>query len=961
MAQKNTSQKNNTRTVDRYRGHGEEASIARADFAAVLATRSARETTQEVTPAAIPRAKQASAVDAESEKNNDAMPEAEMLSSAPVLEASAQLAPKRSRKKKTVRAEALDLAAPSPTQEDKATVERLFQSPWGAQPKTRADTLAANDTARTELAATFARFEAQKRVEAEPRLVKDPTVKIPSPSDPEFQRVVEAYIASLNQSKHPPESPQTSATAEVESHVPSATRAPDISQETPLVSTPEASRAAEKNINALKATKPSRAASPKKKATQKKPTTVSSTETPAVPAEAPMSVASANSPNAPKKSKKPAALTPRVEESPLDTEETLEGLEAFDAEGDSGLEDEQAAASSATQRPLGSSRADANTTRQALSKALSAAAKEMAPQPEAATATFTRLRERRTALPPERASETFDSVSTSELDAALDEIFANGNLSGDSPAFLAIYERAIRGAHTGEQDTQTATQTATQTDAPENTPLNDNALLQALATPPSTKAAPAESLSEASAGEEFASEAPETKTPLSPSQAEFEYLQKDGEALFMRDSFEASRTANRLAGRIPKNESCVQRAQDLAKVAAEIDDVVARTRAAAEKDATDPRLADATWVAGGLISDYIALLELERRIAAEEASKLAREGVAVFLDLPGLEPEALTPTQAWSAALRRPLRDSAPAQAEAPLHAPESSSHRDENSEKSSSQAPNAGNAPKGPSVATPVAAKPDVAEPDATDATGDAAATKATRTKYTKGFRITALWQTLLGGVAGALLVTACLAAWEFYSPTPVLVTADRERLREETALLRLAHTRPGMPERADLRGLDAHAIDLAIAAAHGASRGADLPLVDSNLLLFPSSKVLDITNDVRLRLGIRPSDLATLEAAVREGWSATPALAPEAPAQTTPVATPTKQAPPERPKASTQRASSNTTATATPPVPPPQDTPIQRLEAADYAEAHPEAQGQDLDFPSRVRRVVAHLRGLF
>ncbi len=93
---------------------------------------------------------------------------------------------------------------------------------------------------------------------------------------------------------------------------------------------------------------------------------------------------------------------------------------------------------------------------------------------------------------------------------------------------------------------------------------------------------------------------------------------------------------------------------------------------------------------------------------------------------------------------------------------------------------------------------------------------------------------------------------------------------MRERVALLRIAHTRPGMPEREDLRKLDGGRIDEAIREA---AESSGLPLLDARAVLAgtgSSRHARDLTDEVFERLGIRPEELRVLDDAIKEGWAA-------------------------------------------------------------------------------------------
>ena len=160
----------------------------------------------------------------------------------------------------------------------------------------------------------------------------------------------------------------------------------------------------------------------------------------------------------------------------------------------------------------------------------------------------------------------------------------------------------------------------------------------------------------------------------------------------------------------------------------------------------------------------------------------------------------------------------------------------------------------------------------DATDSAG-AAGVRARRWGEEKRaekrgflFRPASFGAALAGAILSAALVPAFIST---LFPSPVVAVVDSDLVRERVALLRIAHTRPGMPERADLKGLDADAISNAAAAA-GAAKG--LPVLDAKVLLSAadSPRVADLTPEVFERLGILPEELRVLDYAVKEGWAA-------------------------------------------------------------------------------------------
>ena len=127
------------------------------------------------------------------------------------------------------------------------------------------------------------------------------------------------------------------------------------------------------------------------------------------------------------------------------------------------------------------------------------------------------------------------------------------------------------------------------------------------------------------------------------------------------------------------------------------------------------------------------------------------------------------------------------------------------------------------------------------------------------------------LGAIASACLCAAIIPKLvSVVFPTPAFAVVDNDFVRERVALLRIAHTRPGMPEREDLKALDGDRIDEAIRAV---SEAKGLPVLNARGVLsgaVSSGNTRDLTDDVFERLGIRPEELRVLDAALKEGWAA-------------------------------------------------------------------------------------------
>ena len=297
----------------------------------------------------------------------------------------------------------------------------------------------------------------------------------------------------------------------------------------------------------------------------------------------------------------------------------------------------------------------------------------------------------------------------------------------------------------------------------------------------------------------------------------------------------------------------------------------ARGAAVAKASPADPRLPALAREAAGLSSRAVRLLEDELFAARREEERIARLGAASFLPVrDGASVEPLTATQAWTAALMRAPQAAAQALQSEPSGPIESAGSV------GSDSAPAAASAPP-PPLPSPAPAGVPGASPS--------------RRLGLRALRTKSALAALVAAAALGASVAAAFAAGipqRLLADAPALAVCDRERIRTEAALLRLAHARPGMPERSDLARIDADAIDAAIREARDAA-APDLPLVlEPGALSAPAgageagaaSRILDITDEVRRRLGIRTSDLAALEESAREGWSADPAIDPGSPA---------------------------------------------------------------------------------
>lgn len=133
-------------------------------------------------------------------------------------------------------------------------------------------------------------------------------------------------------------------------------------------------------------------------------------------------------------------------------------------------------------------------------------------------------------------------------------------------------------------------------------------------------------------------------------------------------------------------------------------------------------------------------------------------------------------------------------------------------------------------------------------------------------------LWRVGAAALAAAL---ALPVLWRTFFPAPAFAVVDRDLVQTQVALLRLTHAQPGMPERADLKGLDAAAIDRAVTLAAAQER---LPLMDRRAVLSTAgAEPLDLTEAVFERLGVTPADRAALADALAHGWTADVNLALE------------------------------------------------------------------------------------
>ena len=232
--------------------------------------------------------------------------------------------------------------------------------------------------------------------------------------------------------------------------------------------------------------------------------------------------------------------------------------------------------------------------------------------------------------------------------------------------------------------------------------------------------------------------------------------------------------------------------------------------------------------------------------------------------------------------------------------------------------------------------------EPDAAASETAPKAPKAAGRKHTGGFGFAGLrFISPNRARAAAALLAAAVAApvlWRTIFPAPAFAVVDRDLVETQVALLRLTHAQPGMPERADLKGLDAAAIDRAVSLT---AADAGLPLMDRRAVLSTAgAEPVDLTEAVFERLGVTPADRTALADALAHGWSADVNLALER------AKNPNVRAPQGVAEGAAERNASRAAGG-------------RLLAEASRVESDPPVPDADEDFGARVKRLLQTIRG--
>ncbi|WP_443743984.1 hypothetical protein [Sutterella sp.] len=232
--------------------------------------------------------------------------------------------------------------------------------------------------------------------------------------------------------------------------------------------------------------------------------------------------------------------------------------------------------------------------------------------------------------------------------------------------------------------------------------------------------------------------------------------------------------------------------------------------------------------------------------------------------------------------------------------------------------------------------------EPDAAASETAPKAPKAAGRKRTGGFGFAGLrFISPNRARAAAALLAAAVAApvlWRTIFPAPAFAVVDRDLVETQVALLRLTHAQPGMPERADLKGLDAAAIDRAVSLT---AADAGLPLMDRHAVLSTAgAEPVDLTEAVFERLGVTLADRTALADALAHGWSADVNLALER------AKNPNVRAPQGVAEGAAERNTSRAAGG-------------RLLAEASRVESDPPVPDADEDFGARVKRLLQTIRG--
>lgn len=118
------------------------------------------------------------------------------------------------------------------------------------------------------------------------------------------------------------------------------------------------------------------------------------------------------------------------------------------------------------------------------------------------------------------------------------------------------------------------------------------------------------------------------------------------------------------------------------------------------------------------------------------------------------------------------------------------------------------------------------------------------------------------------AMVSTGALALtlWNILKPAPLDVVVDRPAVESAAAMMRIMHARPGMPERPELAGLNAKAIDQALAELAAERRWRIHP--KDAAAARPEGPMPDVTAALMSHLGITPVEQKTLREAVEKHW---------------------------------------------------------------------------------------------
>ena len=253
----------------------------------------------------------------------------------------------------------------------------------------------------------------------------------------------------------------------------------------------------------------------------------------------------------------------------------------------------------------------------------------------------------------------------------------------------------------------------------------------------------------------------------------------------------------------------------------------------------------------------------------------------------------------------------------------------------------------------------PDAAATQGASKTGSQAASKADGRKRTGGLGFAAGFFPSANRRRAAAVVLAALIAAPVLSralfPAPAFAVVDRDLVETQVALLRLTHAQPGIPERADLKELDAEAIDRAVSLT---AAQAGLPLMDRRAVLSTAgAEPLDLTEAVFERLGVTPADRAALADALAHGWTADVNLALEEAARTAQTGGTGLAARHGQNEGASQGVAQSAADRADRDAS--RSTARRLLAEAGRVEANPPLPQADQDFGARVKRLLKTIRG--